>query len=75
MLTPVSPFTREVWVIVPCMQLLVLLQEARDRESLPTCVTCPGLLACMSPFVDIKMGCQLIGLPAHVAAEGSLIGV
>lgn len=75
MLTPVPPFTREVRVSVPCMQLLVLLQKAGHRESLPTRVTCPGLLARMGPFVDVQMGCQLVGLPTYVAAEGALIGV
>lgn len=75
MLTPVSPFTREVRVSVPRMQLLVLLQEARDGESLPAGVTRPGLLARVSPFVDVQMGRQLVRLPAHVAAERALVGV
>lgn len=75
MLTPVSPFAGEVRVSVPCMQLLMLLQKAGDGESLPTRVTRPGLLARVSPFVDVQMGCQLVGLPAHITAERALVGV
>lgn len=75
MLTPLSPFTREVRVSVPCMQLLMLLKKAGDRESLPACVTRPGLLACVSPFVNVQMGRQLVGLPAHVTTVRALVGV
>lgn len=75
MLTPVSPFPREVRVSVPRMQLLVLLKKAGDGEPLSTRVTRPGLLARMSPFVDIQMGRQLVGLPAHVTAERAFVGV
>lgn len=53
----------------------MLLQKARDREPLPTRVARPGLLARMSPFVDVQMGRQLVGLPAHIAAERALVGV
>lgn len=74
-LTPVSPFAGEVRVSFPRMQLLMLLQKAGDGESLPTRVACPGLLARMSPFVDVQMGRQLVGLPAHIAAERALVGV
>lgn len=75
MLAPVSPFTREVGVGVPRVQLLVLLKEAGDGESLPARVARPGLLARVSPFVDVQVGRQLVGLPAHVAAERALVGV
>lgn len=75
MLTPVPPFSGEVRVCVPRMQLLVLLQKAGDGESLPACVTRPGLLARVSPFVDVQVGRQLVGLAAHVAAERALVGV
>lgn len=74
-LTPVSPFASEVGVSVPRMQLLVLLKEAGDGESLPAGVARPGLLASVSPFVDVQVGRQLVCLPAHVAAEGTLVGV
>lgn len=53
----------------------MLLKKAGNGESLPACVTRPGLLACMSPFVDIQMGRQLVGLPAHVTAIWTLVGV
>lgn len=75
MLTPVSPFTSEVRVSVPCMQLLMLLEKAGEGESLPACVTGPGLLARMSSFVDVQMGRQLVGLPTYVTAERALVGV
>lgn len=75
MFTPVSPFTREVGVSIPRMQLLMLLEKAGDGESLPACVARPGLLARMSSFVDVQMGRQLVGLPTHVAAERALVGV
>lgn len=74
-LTPVSPFSREVGVFFPRVQLLVLLQEPGHRESLPARVTRPGLLARVCPLVDVQVGRQLVGLPAHVAAVGSLVGV
>lgn len=74
-LTPVSPFAGEVGVRVPQVQLLVLLQKAGDGESLPARLTRPGLLARVSPFVDVQMGRQLVGLPAHVTAERALVGV
>lgn len=74
-LPPVSPFPGEVRVSIPRMQLLVLLEEAGDGESLPACVTRPGLLARVSPFVDVQMGRQLVGLAAHVAAERPLVSV
>lgn len=75
MLTPVSPFSRKVGVSVPHVQLLMLLEKARDGESLPACVTCPGLLASMSPFMDVQMGRQLVRLPTYVTAEWALVGV
>lgn len=74
-LTPVSPFTGEVWVSFPRMQLFVLLEKARDGETLSARVTRPWLLASMSPFMDVQMGCQLVGLPADVAAERALVCV
>lgn len=74
-LTPVSPLTSEIRVSFPGVQLLVLLQKAGDRESFPACVTSPGFLARVSPFVDVQVGRQLVGLPANVAAEGALVGV
>lgn len=55
-LAPVPPFTGKVRVVIPHVQLLVLLQQARDREALPARVARPGLLARVSPFVDVQMG-------------------
>lgn len=75
MLSSVSPFAREVGIGIPRMQLLMLLKKAGDGESLPTGVARPGLLARVSPFVDVQMGSQLVGLPAHVTAERALVGV
>lgn len=75
MLRPVPSFASEIRVCLPHMQLLVLLQKAGDRESLPTRVTCPGFFAGVSPFVDVQVGRQLVGFPADVAAEGPLVGV
>jgi len=53
----------------------MLLKEAGDRESLSARVTRPGLLARVSPFVDIQVRCQLVRLATHIAAEWPLIGV
>lgn len=75
LLTPVPPLTGEIRVGFSRVQLFVFLQKSGDRESLPACVARPGLLARMCPFVDVQVGCQLVSLPAHITAEGPLIGV
>lgn len=75
MLCPVPSFASEIRVCLPRVQLLVLLKEAGDRESLSARVTRPGLFARVSPFVDVQMGRQLVGFSADVAAEGPLVGV
>lgn len=75
MFASVPSLTGKVGVCFVDVQLLVLLQEAGDGESLPARLARPGLFARVSPFVDVQVRRQLVGLSAHVAAEGSLVGV
>lgn len=75
MLPPVRPLSSEIGVCLPRVQLLVFFKKAGNRESLPARVARPGLFAGVRPFVDVQMGGELVGFPADVAAEGSLVGV
>lgn len=75
MLTLHPSLAGEIGVSLLHVDLLMLPKQGGDREALPARLACPGFLARVSPFVDVEVGRQLVGLSADVAAEGTLIGV
>lgn len=74
-LASMPPFCGKLGVSLSDVELLVLLQESRDRKAFPAGHAGPGLFASVCPLVHVEMGRELVRLPTNVAAERTLVGV
>lgn len=74
-LAPVPSLCCKIGIGLSEVQLLMLLQESRNREPFAAGHAGPRLFARVRSLVHIEMGRKLVGFATNVAAERPLVGM